>query len=188
MSQSINNIYIVNRFYNLMVNGGDILKATAFLKRKPDEISSIDKNAISDAFIRIKEDMVKLHEEIFDLKQEQKKMLEENITLRNNSDNVNFMPMISDVVKETLKNIKPKNTFDENLIKKFNKKRKSIIISRIKNLAANKNLTIPEIKDTIVDTESLCSKATFYRYLDKLKKRKMVDTIKIDDIDILVSI
>ncbi|MBT3464641.1 hypothetical protein HN789_00620 [archaeon] len=154
----------------------------------------IDKIAISEAFSKIKNDMLKLNEEMYEMKQEQKRLLQENLKLKqevvsnqlsNNTKGNNLDPMIiSQIVKETLKQTPNKNSF----VKKINKKRKSILVARIRNLASQKNLTIPEIKDIVVDSEGLCSKATFYRYVDRLKIKGLIDIMRINETEVLVSI
>jgi hypothetical protein len=155
-----------------------------------DSIGNAGKNAIQEAFSKIKMDMVKLNQEIYDLKKEQKKLMEENLQLKNivsnnngNGHSIN-QDMISKIVKETLKNV---NT-NGKTIKKFNKKRKSLIFSRIASLASRKNLSLPEIKERIVDNDSLCSKATFYRYVNKMKKQGMIDEVKINEAEIVITI
>ncbi len=148
----------------------------------------IDRTAIFEAFSKIKEDMLKLNQELFELKSEQKMILEENNKLKQelykNSDSSTFDPvLVSKIVKETLKQV-PENK----PARKIYKKRKNIVLARIKNLAARKNLTIPEIKDIVVENESLCSRATFYRYVDILKTKGMIEIMKINDIEVVVSI
>ena len=155
-----------------------------------NSVGDRSKDAIQEAFSKIKIDMVKLNQEIYDLKKEQKKLMEENLQLKNYISNSNNngngidQDMISKIVKETLKNV---NT-NGNTIKKFNKKRKSLVLSRIASLASRKNLSIPEIKERIVDNDSLCSKATFYRYVNKMKKQGMIDIIKINEAEVLTII
>ena len=148
----------------------------------------IDKNAVQEAFSRIKQDMAKLTQEMYELKLEQKKLLEENLSLKSQVNTPNNDIMIEQIVKETLKNIKPKNQTNDKLIKKFNKKRKALIVSRISSLANKKNLSLPEIKEIIVDNESLCSKATFYRYIEKLRNQRAIELIKINDMDVLITL
>jgi hypothetical protein len=145
----------------------------------------LDNNAIKGAFLKIKEDMTRLNQELYDLKSEQKRLLKENSMLKQQS-NVDPM-MISQIVRETIRNVQPKKNNDI-FIKKINKKRKSLIKSRILQLASNKNLTTSEIKDIIVDQEGLCSKATFYRYITKLKSRNQIDQMLINDEEIMISI
>ena len=148
----------------------------------------IDSNAIQEAFSKIKNDMIKLNQEMYDMKLEQKKLLQENIDLKQQLSGNDNSNMIEEVVKQTLKNISPKNSRNNQLIKRFNKKRKSIIVSRLTSLSMEKNLTLPEIKEIIVDNESLCSKATFYRYVSKLKSKGVIDIIKINELDVLIKV
>lgn len=119
----------------------------------------------------------KLNSEIIVLKQENQKLMDENNALRgmpnNNKD------MISQIVKETIKQM-PRPT----IIRRFNRKRKSIIQNRIQNLAS-RNLSISDIKEIIVEQEQLCSRASFYRYINNLKNKQKIDTVKIDDTQIL---
>lgn len=156
----------------------------------------IDKNAISEAFSKIKEDMLKLNQELFQMKVEQKKLIEENIKLRqqqsiqteqftNQTPSNSIDPMlVSQIVRETLKHAPKKDM----LVKRLNKKRKGMIRARITNLASQKNLGIAEIKDIVVDNEGLCSKATFYRYITKLKSQGILSEMKINDVEVLVNI
>ena len=152
----------------------------------------VDSIAIKDAFTKIKEDMIRLNQEIYELKLEQKRLVEENIYLKSSSStstNQFDSNIISAVVQETLRSVNEKKRNNSSpLVKKFNKKRKTFTLSKIVNLASQKNLSVSEIKDIVVDTEGLCSKATFYRYLTKLKTRGTVDTIRIKEEEILVSI
>ena len=128
-----------------------------------------DKEALKESFSRIKQDIDFLNMEIQALKRE-KQVLDKEL--------------ITQIVKETIKNLTPRNSF----MQRINKNRKSIILNRIKSLAAQKNLSLSDMRDVIVDQESLCSKATFYRYIDKMKKKGLIDYITIDDIDIVTNI
>ena len=153
----------------------------------------IDRTAISEAFSKIKEDMLKLNKELYEMKQKQKRLIEENIKLKQQQNMLTNQPnqsdidpiLISQIVKETLKHSKKNNS---SLSRRINKKRKNIIKTRICNLASQKNLSLAEIKDIIVENEVLCSKATFYRYVNKLKSQGMIESMKINDIEVLVKI
>ncbi len=135
----------------------------------------IDRNAIAEAFSKIKEDILRLNNEIYELKKEQKK----------NSGKQEIDPeLIKQIVKETLKNLPQRK--ESPLVRKINKKRKSLLTSRILSLAEKKNMTLPEIKDIIVDSENLCSKATFYRYMDKLKARGVIEIAVLGETEIVV--
>ncbi len=157
-----------------MVNGGEI-----------------DRNALLESFLRIKEDIAKLNSELYALKLEHKKMLQENIELKKKQGNTHLdKEAIREIVSETLKKIHPlpKNKINDHLLKKLNKKRKSIIKNRIHLLAEQKNMSLSEIKEILVDEEGLCSKATFYRYIDRMKSKGMIEFAKINDEEIIVRI
>jgi predicted nuclease with TOPRIM domain len=135
--------------------------------------------------------IAKLNSELHKLKHEREQLQKENLELRNrlNAENNGSIDVdiISKVIKETINGL-PKNRVPKPLIKKFNKKRRSITMNRIQYLAQQKNLSLSEIKDIIVDQEELCSKATFYRYIDNMKKKDMIDFVKIDDEKIVIKI
>ena len=138
-----------------MMNGGDI-----------------SRDLLQDSFLRVKADIEKLNNEILLLKKEQKDLMQENFELKKQLNNNGMdKEIITQIVKETLKNVQPKNKANNTLLKKFNKKRRVITLNRIQSLASDNKLSLSEIKEIIVENENLCSKATFYRYVDKLKKR-----------------
>ena len=155
----------------------------------------IDRNTLIESFARIKDDISRLNQEITYLKEENKKILEENLNLKASGqsrlpDGNLDRELISQIVAETLKKIdrdtmsRPKSS----LLIQFNKKRKGILKNRLFSLAGQKNLTMAEIKEIIVQQESLCSKATFYRYVEKMKKKGLIDFIKIDDIEVMIKL
>ena len=157
-----------------MVSGGDI-----------------DKVALLESFSKIKEDILRLNQELYSLKQEHKLTLEENLNLKKTvSAKIMDDDDIARIVQETMKQMqrKTKNSFSESMAQKLNKKRKNILKNRIEILAEQKNLSLPEIKEILVDQEGLCSKATFYRYIEKMKKKGMIDFMKIDDIEVVVKV
>lgn len=152
----------------------------------------IDRNALKDSFARIKEDIARLNQEIYELKNEQRKLLEENTNLKkeaNEKRNNTEPEFIKQIILETLKNLpQPKLKKQDNFFKKINKKRKTFLKSRIELLAEQKNMSLSEIKEIIVDHEELCSKATFYRHIDKMKSRGIIDFLKIEDQEVVVKI
>ena len=155
-----------------MMNGGDI-----------------SRDLIQDSFSRVKADIEKLNNEILLLKKEQKDLMQENFELKKQVNNNGFdKELVTEIVKETLKNVQPKNKANNTLLKKFNKKRRVITLNRIQALASDNKLTISEIKEIIVENENLCSKATFYRYVEKLKKKGSINLMTIDDDEIVVKI
>ncbi|MBN2422786.1 hypothetical protein JXB41_06155 [Candidatus Woesearchaeota archaeon] len=154
-----------------MVNGGDI-----------------SKEALVESFSKIKEDILRLNKEIFDLKNDYKVVLEENISLKKQLNNNSIdQDLVKKIVSETVNNLN-NNSFNDRLIKKINRNKKILIKNRILDLANKKNLSLSEIKDSIVHEEQLCSKATFYRYVEKLKKRQLIELVEIEDKSIIVRI
>ena len=67
---------------------------------------------------------------------------------------------------------------------KVTRNKKTIIKNQILNTIQEKELTIPELKEIIVDEQRFCSKATFYRYIEKLKH--CYDCAKVGERDILM--
>lgn len=130
----------------------------------------LDRDALKESFSRIKYDIEKLNMELLTLKEKQNQKIDKELIVH--------------IVKETLKNLNHRNSF----MHRINKNRKSIILNRIKTLASQKNLSLSDLKDIVVDQEILCSKATFYRYIDKMKKRGLIDYLSIDDMVIVTNI
>jgi Arc/MetJ family transcription regulator len=131
-----------------------------------------------------------LNSELLELKAEHKKILEENIALKKRPSEKNIKidrELIAQIVKETVDKLqKRKPAVNDRLIKKINKNRKSILKNRIQMLAEQKKLSVSEIKDVLVDHEGLCSKATFYRYIEKMKEKGLIDLVKINDSEVVV--
>jgi hypothetical protein len=155
----------------------------------------IDKAAVQAAFHKIKEDMERMAHELQSLKLEHQNLKQENLSLKGMLTNrpdeqpVSESDNIARIVRETLKNIQPqKHTVQHHLIKKINKGKKSLILSRILSLAEKKNMSSAEIKDIVVDHELLCSKATFYRYIEKMKQRSMIDLLRINEMEVVVKL
>ena len=72
------------------------------------------------------------------------------------------------------------------LLRSFKRNKKQIIKQRILSLVKSRQMPVAELKEMIVDDKQYCSKATFYRYIDELKKAGIVNSIFIDGNDVLV--
>jgi len=72
------------------------------------------------------------------------------------------------------------------MMRRLKRNKKSVIKQKILNVISSGQYTLPEIKDIIVDENNYCSKASFYRYFEELKKRNFVDIIEINDIKIVM--
>jgi hypothetical protein len=153
----------------------------------------IDRIALVESFSRIKDDISNLKSELDLLKKENKKILEENQELKKRIISNKDAPMgketISDIVAETVKNLQlTKKSSNDPFLKKINKKKKVYITNRIQLIAEQKSHSLPDLKELIVDQEGLCSKATFYRYIERMKKKQIIDFIKIEDEEVIVKI
>ncbi len=124
--------------------------------------------------------IAKLNSEISELKYENKLLKEKN------KNNGLTKQDVAQIVKETIN--KTTNNVPKPIAKRFNKKRKAITLNRIQNLAAQKSLSLSDIKDIIVEQEQLCSKATFYRYVDELKRKEKIESMNINDLEVVVSL
>ncbi|OGM01528.1 hypothetical protein A3K72_04200 [Candidatus Woesearchaeota archaeon RBG_13_36_6] len=72
------------------------------------------------------------------------------------------------------------------LLRSFKRNKKQIIKQRILSLIKGRQMPVAELKEAIVDDKNYCSKATFYRYIDELKKVGIVNSISIDGNDVIV--
>lgn len=70
--------------------------------------------------------------------------------------------------------LKLKNeTFETNLIKRIRNNKKSLVMAEIVKLGAS--TSIPEMFNIIVREKGLCSKASFYRYINSIKSQKLIE-------------
>lgn len=144
------------------------------------------KSNLKDSFSRIKEDISKLNLEMSSLKEQYHRVSNENTSLKNQLE-INKQ-LIKSIVEETVKSLGSRESFNERIIRKINRNKKIIIKNRILELAARKNLEISEMKDLLVHDEKLCSRATFYRYVEKLKSKNLIDLVQVESQTIIVSI
>jgi len=86
-----------------------------------------------------------------------------------------------------IQQVKPvENGLDAQILRKVDRNRKSLVKKKIIAIASSQELTLPELKDIVVDEQNLCSKASFYRYFEDLKVKGHLSTISIDDSEIVV--
>jgi len=86
---------------------------------------------------------------------------------------------INQVSEEELYTEEPKQEKSEPIILREIDQKK-IVKNKILEIIRNENKTSGEIKKEIVDKKKLCSKASYYRYLQELKKTNVIETIKIN--------
>jgi len=97
--------------------------------------------------------------------------------------------LIKETVQESLKSKdkkvevkKESNKLQLQMLKKLGKNKKAIIKQKIIDIISARNLSLPELKEIIVDDNSYCSKATFYRYIEELRKNGRLEVIEVNNI------
>jgi len=114
----------------------------------------IDENILKEAFAKIRQDIERQNLELKYLRTENKELLKE------------FKSLKKDIM--TIKTKSP-TKLEKEVMKKFNRSKKDIIKHKILEVVKTQQITIPELKEVIVDQEEYCSKASFYRYLEEIK-------------------
>ncbi len=166
------------------------------------------KESLRESFGKIKEDFNSIDKDMkekdkkFDLikkelKELNNKLIEENdnlnkklLSLAKNSSKpeIDQEEIVNKVVEIALQKINGKTSkLKDEFVKKFERKRKDLIKQKIIELANNQQLTIPEIKDILVDKEGYCSKATFYRYIEKLQNTKEIDFVELNERKVVIN-
>jgi Fe2+ or Zn2+ uptake regulation protein len=118
-----------------------------------DQIGELKHN-LKVSFSRMKEDIHFNRQQVEDLLKANKMLLEQIESL-----------------KEEIKTIRKKPTgLRSELMRGLTRNKRKIIKQRILGLIEQERYSIPELKDIVVDEKNYCSKASFYRYIDELKK------------------
>lgn len=110
-------------------------------------------------------------------------------TEKNSVEILNFVQKLADIEKKLDNSVKaPERGLTAQVLRKVDRNRKSIIKKKIISLASTQELTLPELKDILVHDQELCSKATFYRYFEDLKRKGLLNVVIIDDMNIVVPV
>jgi hypothetical protein len=136
-------------------------------------------------FAELLADFAILSDEVRELKQQNRKLMEKLFEVEKKQTKTSINPadvdyIINKAVKATIKKTQNRN-FRNDFMKKFERRKKEFIKQKILELAETKHYTIPEIKEIVVDKEGYCSKASFYRYIEKLRWKKQIDFLEIDE-------
>ena len=67
-----------------------------------------------------------------------------------------------------------KDPLQKEVMNTFRRNKKRLIKNKILESIKSRPLTIPEVKEIIVDHQNYCSKASFYRYLEELKQHDFI--------------
>lgn len=115
--------------------------------------------------------------------------------IQSNHEKIDHLIKINEQLKEyilrletKIGNMKQPTGLKSELMRSFKRNKKQIIKQRILDLVRERQIPVPELKEMIVDDKQYCSKATFYRYIDELKKEGWLNMITIDNNQLAVSI
>ncbi len=129
------------------------------------------KDSLRNTFTKVKEDIENNSKKISLLEEQNKKLLHEIQKLRGALKE-------KEAAEAPLKN---------ELLRKFNRNKKNIIKGKILDvIGGSRNLTVPELKEIVVEQMHYCSKATFYRYILELKKNGLLDFANLNDKEIVL--
>jgi hypothetical protein len=99
--------------------------------------------------------------------------------------NKRLQEQLSQVVEE-LGTLKKSPGLETELARTYKKNKKGMIKQRILRLAAEGRYSVAELKDLVVDERKYCSKATFYRYINSMKKHQRIEIIEINGMERVV--
>jgi hypothetical protein len=90
-------------------------------------------------------------------------------------------------IRKLREDLMKKEPLKDELMRKFNRNKKNIIKSKILDIiGGSRAISVPEVKDAVVEQMKYCSKATFYRYVDEMKKNGILDFSNINNREIVV--
>ena len=78
------------------------------------------------------------------------------------------------------KAVRQRDPLKKEVLKRFQKKRKEVVKGKIAELLTGRSMELAELKDLIVDGLAYCSKASFYRYIDEMKAKGLLDMLEME--------
>ena len=136
---------------------------------------------IKESFRRVREDFEKRDNELALIKTELNalkqqlipKLLETNQRILERLEELESrLPVKRDVLKEQL-------------LQRYTRKRREIVMDKILEVVAYRELTLPELKTIIVDENSYCSRSSFYRYVDFLRRIKRIEVVEVNGVELV---
>ena len=121
----------------------------------------MNETVLKESFGRIKSDIDELREAV-------RKLREENEFLREQVRSLSVLPA------RTIE----KPSLEQEVAKKLNRNKKEVIKHKMSELL-DQGISVIEVKDRIVDQQRYCAKASFYRYLEELKREnKYIEVVQ----------
>lgn len=139
-------------------------------------------DAIKESFKRVKEDFERRDLEISRLRQEL-----ETLKSQVNS----LLPELLATNRAILKRLDsfearispPRDPLREQVLKSYSKRRKELVMNRILELVAERDLTLSELRGLISEQYKFCSRSSFYRYVERLVALGRLELVNINGIE-----
>jgi len=134
---------------------------------------------IKESFKRVKEDFEKRDAEISKLKEELaelKRQVNEILPALLETNRL-ILARLDDIEGKLAVRHDP---LKKQLISKYKRKRKEVVMKKILELVASQEFSLPELKALIVDELGYCSKSSFYRYIDYLAELDQIDFVNVN--------
>ena len=71
-------------------------------------------------------------------------------------------------LRQEVRGAPAQSPLQDEVMRKYKRKRPDLIKSKIIDVAQKREIPLPELKEIIVDEHRYCSRATFYRYVNKI--------------------
>ena len=141
----------------------------------------VGEDVIKESFRRVREDFEKRDAELNKLKQELN-------SLRAQVNEV--LPALLETNKLILSRLEElearlirRDPIKEQLLKKYSKKRKELVMGKILEVCVAREVTLPELRRIIVDELGYCSKSSFYRYIELLRRLGRLEIVEINGLE-----
>ncbi len=142
------------------------------------------KQALKKTFSKIKQDTTKNSDDIKSISKELKQIKSLLNNINSSIKNIQTPTMNNQQIPQQTQ--QPNIGLRTEMMRRLKRNKRSVIKQKILNVISSAQYTLPEIKDIIVDENNYCSKASFYRYFEELKKRGIVEIIEINDVKIIM--
>ncbi|HDP73961.1 MAG TPA: hypothetical protein ENN46_03350 [Candidatus Woesearchaeota archaeon] len=136
----------------------------------------IFREKVKDGFAKIKADFEAKNKEIRKIKED---------SLEAKKDYIKIKDLLLEIKKdlEEIKSNRPTSIVKSQASKNSPEKKNSkiLVLNRLFKLLSSGKTKTNELKNQLVNAEKLCSKATFYRYVDELIEKNKVAGIKTEE-------
>ncbi len=145
-------------------------------------------SSVREGFSRAKQDIEALRQENHELRaiimELKERMQEEQPTIVSEPQPIQGGD-IKAAIKEALSEMgaydRKTVAIQDDSMSRFGLDKKAVIKAKILETIQHAPVLLPRLKEIVVDQNKYCSKASFYRYMDELKKEEKADLIMVND-------